>query len=34
MKADYPMRFIYSVVSEFQKGKECGDESFKIIIIS
>ena len=34
VKADYPMRFIYSVVSEFQKGKKCGDESFKIIIIS
>ena len=28
MKADYPLRFINSVVNEFQKGKECGDESF------
>ena len=28
MKADYPLRFIKSVVHEFQKGKECGDESF------
>ena len=27
MKADYPLRFINSVVNEFQKGKECGDES-------
>ena len=26
--ADYPLRFINSVVNEFQKGKECGDESF------
>ena len=30
MKADYPLRFINSVVSEFQKGEECGDESFAI----
>ena len=30
MKADYPLRFINSVVNEFQKGKECGDESFII----
>ena len=30
MKADYPFRFIDSVVKEFQKGKECGDESFII----
>ena len=30
MKADYPLRFINSVVSEFQKGEECGDESFTI----
>ena len=30
MKADYPLRFINSVVNEFQKGKECGDESFTI----
>ena len=29
-KADYPLRFINSVVNEFQKGKECGDESFII----
>ena len=28
MKADYPLRFINSVDNEFQKGKECGDESF------
>ena len=28
--ADYPLRFINSVVNEFQKGKECGDESFLI----
>ena len=25
MKADYPLRFINSVVNEFQKGKECRD---------
>ena len=30
MKADYPLHFINSVVNEFQKGKECGDESFII----
>ena len=30
MKADYPLPFINSVVNEFQKGKECGDESFII----
>ena len=30
MKADYSLRFIKSVVNEFQKGKECGDESFII----
>ena len=30
MKADYPLRFINSVVNEFQKGKECRDESFMI----
>ena len=30
MKADYPLRFINSVVNEFQKGKECGHESFVI----
>ena len=30
MKVDYPLRFINSVVHVFQKGKECGDESFII----
>ena len=30
MKADYTLRFINNVVNEFQKGKECGDESFII----
>ena len=30
MKADNPLRFINSVVNEFRKGKECGDESFII----
>ena len=30
MKVDYPLRFINSVVNEFQKGKKCGDESFII----
>ena len=30
MKANYPLRFINSIVNEFQKGKECGDESFII----
>ena len=30
MKADYPLRFINSILNEFQKGKECGDESFII----
>ena len=30
MKADCPLRFINSVINEFQKGKECGDESFLI----
>ena len=30
MKADYPLHFINSVVNEFQKGKECVDESFMI----
>ena len=30
MKADYPLRFINSVINEFQKGEECGDESFII----
>ena len=28
LKADYSLRFINSVVNEFQKGKECGDENF------
>ena len=28
MKADYPLRFINSVINEFQKGKECGDVNF------
>ena len=30
MKAYYPLRFINSDANEFQKGKECGDESFII----
>ena len=30
MKANYPLRFINSVVNEFQKGKECEDECFLI----
>ena len=30
MKADYLLRFNNGVVNEFQKGKECGDESFII----
>ena len=30
MKADYPLRFINSVISYFEKGKECGDESLII----
>ena len=30
MKADYPLRLINSVGNEFQKGKECEDESFII----
>ena len=30
MKADYPLRFLSSVVNEFQKSKECGDESMVI----
>ena len=28
MKDDYSLRFISSVVNEFQKAKECEDESF------
>ena len=31
MKADHPFCFINGVVTEFQKGKECGDESFMIL---
>ena len=31
VKADYPLRFVNSVVNEFQKGKEYGDESFMIL---
>ena len=27
MKADYLLRFINSVLNEFQKGKKCRDES-------
>ena len=30
LKADYLLRFINSVVNEFQMGKDCGDESFII----
>ena len=30
MKADYPLRFITSVVNEFQKSKECGYKNFVI----
>ena len=30
MKADYPSRFINSVVNEFQKGIEFGDIPFYI----
>ena len=30
MKADNALRFINSVVNEFQNGSECGDESFII----
>ena len=30
LKADYALHFINSVVNKFQKGKECGDESFII----
>ena len=30
LKVDYPLHFINSVANEFQKGKECGDESFII----
>ena len=30
MKADCSLHFINSVINEFQKDKECGDESFII----
>ena len=30
MKTDYPLRFINSVINDFQKDKESGDESFII----
>ena len=30
MKTDYPLYFNNSVVNEFQKGKECGDDIFII----
>ena len=30
VKADYPLRFISSVINQFQKGKDYGDESFVI----
>ena len=30
MNADYPLRFIDSVVNEFQKGKESVNENFII----
>ena len=30
MKADYPYRFINSVINEFQRSKGYGDESFII----
>ena len=33
MKADYPLRFINSVVNEFYKGKECGDESLEFHLV-
>ena len=32
MKSKYRLRFLNSVVNEFQKGKECGDERFIIFI--
>ena len=31
IETDYPLRFINRVVNEFQKGKECADESFIIL---
>ena len=30
MKVDYPLRFINSVINEFQSGKDHGDERFVI----
>ena len=30
IKADYPLRFIDSLINQFQKGKECEGESFII----
>ena len=30
IKADYPLRFINSLINQFQKGKECEGESFII----
>ena len=30
MEADYPLRFSNSVIDEFQKGKDHGDDSFII----
>ena len=34
MKADYPLRFINSVVNEFQKGKKCGDDPTSLFEIA
>ena len=31
MKDDYPLHFTNSVINEFQKGKDHGDESFIIL---
>ena len=30
-KSDWTLSFINSVVNDFQTGKECGDESFRIL---
>ena len=30
MKADYPLRFVNSLVKEFHISEDCGDESFII----
>ena len=30
MKVDYPLRFINSVINEFQRGKDHGDKHFVI----